>query len=63
MKPEISQLKTPVCNGRIKKEISQKLRFGCVLPQRCFEQVSHGVGIELFHDIGAVCFHGFDTDA
>jgi hypothetical protein len=56
-------VKTPVCNGRIKKEISQKLRFGCVLPQRCFEQVSHGVGIELFHDIGAVCFHGFDTDA
>jgi hypothetical protein len=35
MKPEISQLKTPVCNGRIKKEISPKftlwLRFAPTL--------------------------------
>jgi hypothetical protein len=27
MKSRISQLKTPVCNGRIKKETAQKLKL------------------------------------
>jgi hypothetical protein len=28
-----------------------------------FQQISYCVGIEFFHDVGAVRFNGFDADA
>ena len=33
------------------------------LTQRSFQQIGDGIGIELFHDVGSMCFNGFDADA
>src|SRR3954463_12785200 len=38
-------------------------RLGRVLAQCDLEQVGDGIGVELFHDVGAVRLHRLDADA
>ena len=42
---------------------SRRSGLGRGLPQRDLEQVGHGVGAELFHDVGAVRLDRLDADA
>ena len=60
----VVQVKTParlMFTGVVRK--ARPLGFGCVLTQCNFEQICHGIGIQLFHDVGPVRFNGFDADA
>src|SRR4051812_17377391 len=39
------------------------LGYGCRLPKRDLQQIGHGIGVELFHDVGAVRLDRLDADA
>ena len=56
----ISKMQKSRCNSG--SSVLSQSDFGAG-PECDLEQIGHGVGVELFHDVGAVRLHRLDADA